>query len=113
MQRLKKMYKYFIMHVHCKNMKKICLTSITKMLHVFPEVDSKHSKWPEIRNNYRKIVMVGIYGRVEFLLKSRTSLCINIYNLTPVESNSDESKFRCGVKHHNLNQTEMPNIVYI
>jgi hypothetical protein len=29
-----------------------------------------------------------------FLSKSRTSLCINIYNLTPVESNSDESKFR-------------------
>jgi hypothetical protein len=25
---------------------------------------------------------------------SRTSLCIHIYNLTPVESNSDESKFR-------------------
>jgi hypothetical protein len=33
-------------------------------------------------------------GWVEFLSKSRTSLCINIYNLTPVESNSDESKFR-------------------
>ena len=33
-------------------------------------------------------------GWVKFLLKSRTSLCINIYNLTPVESNSDESKFR-------------------
>ena len=31
---------------------------------------------------------------VEFLSKSRTSLCINIYNLTPVESNSDELKFR-------------------
>jgi hypothetical protein len=30
----------------------------------------------------------------EFLSKSRTSLCINIYNLTPVESNSDESKLR-------------------
>jgi hypothetical protein len=34
------------------------------------------------------------FGWVEFLSKSRTSLCINIYNLTPVESNSDESKFR-------------------
>jgi hypothetical protein len=33
-------------------------------------------------------------GWVKFLSKSRTSLCINIYNLTPVESNSDESKFR-------------------
>ena len=33
-------------------------------------------------------------GWLEFLSKSRTSLCINIYNLTPVESNSDESKFR-------------------
>jgi hypothetical protein len=33
-------------------------------------------------------------GWVEFLSKSRTSLCINIYNLTPVESNSDELKFR-------------------
>jgi hypothetical protein len=31
---------------------------------------------------------------LKFLSKSRTSLCINIYNLTPVESNSDESKFR-------------------
>jgi hypothetical protein len=27
-------------------------------------------------------------GWLEFLSKSRTSLCINIYNLTPVESNS-------------------------
>jgi uncharacterized protein involved in cysteine biosynthesis len=35
-----------------------------------------------------------ISGWVEFLSKSRTSLCINIYNFTPVESNSDESKFR-------------------
>jgi hypothetical protein len=37
-----------------------------------------------------------ISGRVKFLSKSRTSLCINIhvYNLTPVELNSDESKFR-------------------
>ena len=34
------------------------------------------------------------FGWVEFLSKSRTSLCINIYNLIPVESNSDESKFR-------------------
>jgi hypothetical protein len=31
---------------------------------------------------------------LEFLSKSWTSLCINIYNLTPVESNSDMSKFR-------------------
>ena len=38
--------------------------------------------------------LTRISGWVEFLLKSRTSLCINIYNLTPVESNSDESKFR-------------------
>jgi hypothetical protein len=36
--------KTITMHVHCKNTKKICLTSITKMLHVFPEVDSKHSE---------------------------------------------------------------------
>ena len=34
------------------------------------------------------------FGWVEFLSKFRTSLCINIYNLTPVESNLDESKFR-------------------
>ena len=33
-------------------------------------------------------------GWLEFLSESRTSLCINIYNLTPVVSNSDESKFR-------------------
>ena len=38
--------------------------------------------------------LTRISGWVEFLLKSRTSLCINIYNLTPVESNSNESKFR-------------------
>jgi hypothetical protein len=38
--------------------------------------------------------LTRISGWVEFLSKSRTSLCINIYNLTPVESNSDESKFR-------------------
>ena len=31
---------------------------------------------------------------VEFLSKSPALLCMNIYNLTPVESNSDESKFR-------------------
>ena len=35
---------HYLMHVHYKNMKKNCLTSITKMLHVFPEVDSKHSE---------------------------------------------------------------------
>ena len=38
--------------------------------------------------------LTRISGWVEFLSKSRTSLCINIYNLTPVKSNSDESKFR-------------------
>jgi hypothetical protein len=37
--------------------------------------------------------LTQIFSWVEFLSKSRTSLCINIYNLTPVESNSDESKF--------------------
>ena len=39
-----------------------------------------------------RIRLTRISGWVEFL--SRTSLCINIYNLTPVELNSDESKFR-------------------
>ena len=38
--------------------------------------------------------LTRISGWVKFLSKSRTSLCINIYNLTPVESNSDESNFR-------------------
>jgi hypothetical protein len=40
--------------------------------------------------------LTRISGWVEFLskFKSRTSLCINIYNLTSVESNSDESKFQ-------------------
>jgi hypothetical protein len=38
--------------------------------------------------------LTRISGWVEFLSKSRNSLCINIYNFTPVESNSDESKFR-------------------
>jgi hypothetical protein len=41
-----------------------------------------------------RIRLTWISGWVKFLSKSRTSLCINIYNLTPVESNSDESKFR-------------------
>ena len=41
-----------------------------------------------------RIWLTRISGWVEFLSKSQTSLCINIYNLTPVESNSDESKFR-------------------
>jgi hypothetical protein len=41
-----------------------------------------------------RIRLTRISGWVEFLSKSRTLLCINIYNLTPVESNSDESKFR-------------------
>ena len=38
--------------------------------------------------------LTRISSWVKFLSKSRTSLCINIYNLTPVESNSDESKLR-------------------
>jgi hypothetical protein len=37
-----------------------------------------------------RIRLTRISGWVEFLSKSRTSLCINIYNLTPVESNSDD-----------------------
>jgi hypothetical protein len=41
-----------------------------------------------------RIRLTRISGWVEFLSKYRTSLCINIYNLSPVESNSDESKFR-------------------
>jgi hypothetical protein len=41
-----------------------------------------------------RIRLTRISGWVKFLSKSWTSLCINIYNLTPVESNSDESKFR-------------------
>ena len=43
---------------------------------------------------YIRYMNQGIYIYCDFLSKSRTSLCINIYNLTPVESNSDESKFR-------------------
>ena len=41
-----------------------------------------------------RIRLTRISGWVELLSKSQTSLCINIYNLTPVESNSDESKFQ-------------------
>ena len=41
--------------------------------------------------------LTRISGWVEFLSKSRTSLCINIYNLTPVESNSDESYTRLSI----------------
>jgi hypothetical protein len=60
----------------------------------------------------------------KFLSKSRTSLCINIYNLTPVESNSDESKFwlsrikvlvrRCRKPYylHSLSQIYMSKHVY-
>ncbi len=54
---------------------------------VFP---SKIYSWLSLS----RIRLTRISGWVEFLSKSRTSLCINIYNLTPVESNSDESKFR-------------------
>ena len=38
--------------------------------------------------------LTRIFGWIKFLSKSQTSLCINIYNFTPLESNSDESKFR-------------------
>ena len=41
-----------------------------------------------------RIRLTRISGWVEFLSKSRTSLCINIYNLTPVEFYSDGSKFQ-------------------
>jgi hypothetical protein len=63
-------------------------------------------------------------GWVKFLSKSRTSLCINIYNLTPVESNSDESKFwlsrikvlvtRCRKPYylHSLSQIYLSKHVY-
>ena len=68
--------------------------------------------------------LTRISGWVEFLSKSRTSLCINIYNLTPVESNSDESKFwlsrikvlvpRCRKPYylHSLSQIYMSKHVY-
>jgi hypothetical protein len=46
------------------------------------------------RLSLSRIRLSRIYGWVEFLSKSRTSLCIYICNLTPVESNSDESNFR-------------------
>jgi hypothetical protein len=36
--------------------------------------------------------LTRISGWVEFLSKSRTSLCINIYNLTPVESKLSNQK---------------------
>ena len=62
------------------------------------ELSGTQSKTP-FKYNYSwlslsRIRLTRISGWVEFLSKSRTSLCINIYNLTPVESNSDESKFR-------------------
>jgi hypothetical protein len=68
--------------------------------------------------------LTRISGWVEFLSKSRTSLCINIYNLTPVESNSDESKFqlsrikvlvpRCSKPYylHSLSQIYLSKHVY-
>jgi hypothetical protein len=71
-----------------------------------------------------RIRLTRISGWVEFLSKSRTSLCINIYNLTPVESNSDESKFRlsrikvlvprCRKPYylHSLNQIYLSKHVY-
>jgi hypothetical protein len=68
--------------------------------------------------------LTQISGWVEFLSKSQTSLCINIYNLTPVESNSDESKFllsrikvlvqRCTKPYylHSLNRIYLSKHVY-
>ena len=68
--------------------------------------------------------LTRISGLVEFLSKSQTSLCINIYNLTPVESNSDESKFllsrikvlvpRCRKPYylHSLSQIYLSKHVY-
>jgi hypothetical protein len=66
--------------------------------------------------------LTRISGWVEFLSKSRTSLCTNIYNLTPVDS--DESKFwlsrikvlvpRCRKPYylHSLSQIYLSKHVY-
>jgi hypothetical protein len=56
-------------------------------------------KGPKFWNKYSwlslsRTRLTQISGWGKFLSRLQTSLCINIYNLTPVESNSDESKFR-------------------
>ena len=67
------------------------LTNITEFkCFIWRNITSNKYSWLSLS----RIRLTRISGWVEFLSKSRTSLCINIYNLTPVESNSDESKFR-------------------
>ena len=72
-------------------------------IYYFPHMSVFHQErtgfdhhWTRILSMYSAFIDTAhiVIGWVEFLSKSRTSLCINIYNLTPVESNSDESKFR-------------------
>ena len=48
----------------------------------------------EVVSYIQLTLIVSNFRLSQILSKSRTSLCIDIYNLTPVESNSDESKFR-------------------
>ena len=67
---------------------------IVKIIHsIFQHISSK-TKWTYSWLSLSRTRLTQISGWVEFLSKSQTSFCINIYNLTPVESNSDESKFR-------------------
>jgi hypothetical protein len=54
-----------------------------------PQSDESKYSWLSLSRTR----LTRISGRVKILSKSQTSLCINIYNLTPVESNSDELKF--------------------
>ena len=61
---------------------------VTDSYFLFADLNGFYTHW-----TYSWLSLSRISGWVEFLSKSRTSLCINIYNLTPVESNSDESKF--------------------
>ena len=66
-----------------------------------------------------RIRLTRISGWVEFLSKSRTSLCINIYNLTPVESKFQLSRIkvlvpRCKKPYylHSLSRNYLSKHVY-
>ena len=82
----------------------ICPLILNPPLVMPTELPTLLSSESEIKQNYLLIQIQltlivsnsvdSNFRLIEFLSKSRTSLCINIYNLTPVESNSDESKFR-------------------
>ena len=70
------------------------LLFISKWFQTNPQLLQTNWRYKCTVDSLSRSRLTQISGWVKFLLMSRTSLCINIYNLTPIESNSDESKFR-------------------